>query len=206
MSREDMNSVFIKLKTEFQLSDIKLEGNLTDPKIGFYASPATFLPLNSIPISGKKSGAKTVDYSGAETGDYIKAMKYDGPFPTPGKEVVDEFNKRFEGQATTYNNGQTFTGSPPKKKAKGVAPISLYEVQALPTNSLRRRLKTATYSKSYYRAGTVEAQSSVTRGPGRSNKTGIETQFGYFGKEEEIIKTGNPNTDDTNYNGGHLVG
>ncbi|MFM6133267.1 MAG: DNA/RNA non-specific endonuclease, partial [Sphaerospermopsis kisseleviana] len=28
----------------------------------------------------------------------------------------------------------------------------------------------------------------------------------YFGKEEEIIKTGNPNTDDTNYNGGHLVG
>lgn len=201
MSREDMNSVFIKLKTEFQLSDIKLEGNLTDPKIGFYASPATFLPLNSIPISGQKSGAKAANRASVKAGDYIKAIRYDGPFPTPGKEVVDEFNKRFEGQATTYNNGQTFTGSPPKKKAKGVAPINLYEVQALPTNSLP--FQTATNSNSYYRAGTVEAQSSVTRGPRRSNKTGIETKFGHFGIDEEIIKTGNSNTD---YNGGHLVG
>ncbi|MFM6052031.1 MAG: hypothetical protein ACKPA7_10390, partial [Sphaerospermopsis kisseleviana] len=78
-----------------------------------------------------------------------------------------------------------------------------YEVQALPTNSLRSRLETATNSKSYYRAGTVEARSSVTRGPGRSNETGIETKFGHFGIDEEIIKTGNSNTD---YNGGHLVG
>jgi hypothetical protein len=199
MSREDMNSVFVKLKTEFELSDIKLEGNLTDPKIGFYASPATFLPLNSIPISGQKPGANAANRASVKSGDYIKAIRYDGPFPTPGKEVVDAFNKRFEGEATTYNNGQTFAGSPPKKKAKGVAPISLYEVQALPTNSLT--LKTATNSNSYYRAGTVEAQSSVTRGVGRSGSG--ETVFGHFGADEERIKTGNSTT---NYNGGHLVG
>ncbi|MDJ0601580.1 MAG: DUF4157 domain-containing protein [Crocosphaera sp.] len=191
MNREEIKEVLVDLKTEFSLSDAKLEGDQLNSKIGFYASPATFLPLNTLVIGGQKP----VGVASVKAGDYIKATRYDGPFPTPGKEVVDAFDDRFEDKKTTYNNGHLYPS--PNKKSKGGSQI--YQVQAIDPNNLP--LRTKTNNKNYRRAGIVEAKSSVTRHGKRSG--GGETLFGHFGADEEVIKTGLANT---NYNGGHLVG
>ena len=192
MSTKEMEDVFFKLKTEFLLSEVKLEGKPFNAKIGFYASPGIFLPVRALqPKSGQKSGAVAATSSSVKAGDYIKATHYEGPFPTPGKEVVDAFNTRFKGQNIWQS--ATSLGTPPKKKAK------LATVNAIVPNKLP--LYTQTNTNTYRRAGIVEAQSSVTRGTGRSG-TG-ETIFGHFGADEERIKTG---VNSTKYNGGHLVG
>jgi hypothetical protein len=197
MSIEEMQGVFVNLKAEFQLSKIQLEGVPNDPKIGFYASPATFLPIRPKVDKGIVPGQKpkVAKAKSVSNGDYIKPVAYDGPFPTPGKEVADALDARFKGQKTIHNNGTT-----PVAKAKTSAgTISLYSVQ--PINPKALSLRTKTNGGVYRRAGTVEAQSSVTRGTGRSGSG--ETLFGHFGADEERIRTGR-NT--TNYNGGHLIG
>lgn len=209
MSREEIEGVLVNLKIEFQLSDVKLEGDQFNPKIGFYASPATFLPITLIPlaagaigapapanpISGQKAGVGAA--ASVIAGDYIKATSYDGPFLTPGKQVVTAFNTRFTGQRTTHNNGNHSVMK--IKDPAGIAWIYLYPVKAI--NQAALPLHTTTNANNYRRAGTVEAKSSVPRGKGRSGKG--ETVFGHFGADEERILTGQSNT---NYNGGHLVG
>ena len=193
MSKEEMDGVFVKLKTEFQLSDIKLEGSQLNPKIGFYASKALYLPIFVFPLSGEKPGVAAQlpaqKPPSVQKGDYIKATHYDGPFLTPGKEVVNAFDARFFGQPTGP------VGPPPAQKAIKANSF----VQNINPNIVP--LHATTNIKSYLRAGMVEAQSSVPRGKGRSG-TG-ETLFGHFGADEEKILTGIHNT---NYNGGHLVG
>ncbi|MGF1490763.1 MAG: hypothetical protein ACFBSE_27030, partial [Prochloraceae cyanobacterium] len=188
MSSEEIQVLLRQLKNEFDLSQVKFESQLPNPRIGFYASPATFLPLSGwwpkikrffnprgYDISGQKPGA--AGKPGVSAGDYIRATHYDGPFPTPGKQVIDSLNNRFQGQPT-------FGGTT--------------------VNAIRNRqlnLKTTPKSDDYRRPGIVEAKSSVPRGPKRSG-SGQET-FGHFGVDEERIITGNSNI---TYQGGHLVG
>ena len=182
MSKEEMNGVFVKLKNEFHLSTVRLEGNQSNPKIGFYASPATFLPLsgfvpnmvrvfqpNRYDISGQKPGKNAQNSESIAAGDYIRATHYDGPFPTPGKEIVDQFNNRFKGKNITRKRkmiGDEPGDSPPEK-------VRTLDPKALP-------LQTATKANTYLRAGIVEAKSSVPRKKGRSG--GGETVFGHFGQ------------------------
>jgi hypothetical protein len=93
IGKEELESALLGLKTEFQLSAAKLEGDQYNPKIGFYASSANFLPLSKAIISGAKAGV--VLRQSIVFKDYIKATRYDGPFPTPGDEVAKALSTRF---------------------------------------------------------------------------------------------------------------
>lgn len=193
MDKQELDGILVNLKSQFKLSDAKLEGEPQNAKIGFYASPATYLPVMLVmpPIDGQKAGAVAAGRPSVTAGDFIRAINYDGPFPTPGHEVATEFDARFMGQNTVYSSASVAS---PKKKSKvqsvvgGINPASL-------------NLHTQTNANAYHRAGAVEAKSSVVRGTGRSGAG--ETLFGHFGADEEKILTGKHNT---NYNGGHLIG
>lgn len=179
ISPQEMNNALVDLKAEFKLSKVQIESLNKSPKVAFYASPATFLPIAQVPISGQKQTQKAKDRQSVKNGDYIKATNYDGPAPSPGKEVVNHLNATFQNQPT--GNGD--------------------EVVPRIAGNVFTELETSSKTASYHRAGSVEAQSSVAR-QGRRRGSG-ETVFGHFGKDEEIILTGQSSTA---YNGGHLIG
>lgn len=195
-SLRELEGVLVDLKNEFELTGARVERTGTEAKIALYASPATFLPLNPAPLSGAKGDAAAAVRASTKAGDYIKAVRWDGPFRTPGREVVKAFDDRFKGKRTTHDNG---TGVVKKAKLGPYKWINYYAVEGITPNSLP--LHTNTNAGNYRRAGKVEARSSVRRGRGRSGRG--ETVFGHFGSDEEYILTG---AKGTNYNGGHLVG
>ncbi|HAS42585.1 MAG TPA: hypothetical protein DCS93_19045 [Microscillaceae bacterium] len=194
MSQQEMNNTLVDLKAEFKLSKVQIEDMKTAPKVAFYASPATYLPVAAKIKDGQK--ANTQNQQSVKNGDYIKATNYDGAFPSPGKELVNHFNRQFAGKRTTVDNG-----TPPVAKTKNNnGTVNLYAIQPIAGNVLG--LETSSKGASYLRAGEVIAKSSVRRGPKRSDTTRKETVFGHFGVDEEKILKG----DSVAYNGGHLVG
>ena len=197
MTEEELTKVFKKLEKKHKVN-IRLNSKRSKPNVAISASPATFLPLAILGMrSGQKQGAQNV--KSVQAGDYIKAIRYDGPHNTPGHEVVQQFEARFKGKPTLYNNN-----TPPQKVKTAAGHVTVYTTGSInPAALLNNGMKTAQNPNGYWRAGIVTAQSSKERGRGRSNKTGKETVFGHFGADEEKIRTGKLNTI---YNGGHLVG
>lgn len=182
------------VKEQFSLS--KAIFNPKEQHIALYASPATFLPTAPfIPYTGIKGALL---FGGAPTkaikaGDYIKATRVDGPFDVPAADVTQNINNRFGNQP--YRPGLAAA------LAAGLMPPAIKK--KLPANIITQNqtlLRTKNVAPKH-RAGQVEAQSSVPRGPKRSGNG--ETLFGWMGRDEEKILTGG-NT--VTYNGGHLVG
>ncbi|MEM6344161.1 MAG: DNA/RNA non-specific endonuclease, partial [Bacteroidota bacterium] len=205
MGKAEIEQVLASLKEEFALSKASLEGDKQGPKIGLYASPALWLPLttpgyfwgyydndlsgNPNILDGQKDGASS---EAIDNGDFIRSVNHDGPYDTPGMEVINEFNRIFEDEPIKPSSGI----SSAKKSKSTVSPLT--------KDMLPSKLKTKDKIDQYYRAGKVEARSSVKRHSSKRSGEG-ETVFGYFGSDEKVILTGGDYISGE-YNGGHLVG
>ena len=146
----------------------RLEAEVIDghyPGILLSINPTLFMPLNTTVLSGLRAGKIPA------TGDYLRSTQHDGPYKTPLKEVMDQWNSASD--------------------VKGKDKIATKDID----------FKHIYPTKTYIRPGTVEAQTSVPRGSGRSG-TG-ETAIGHLGNHVELIMTGNTST---RFNGGHLIG
>ncbi|MDQ6969606.1 MAG: DUF4157 domain-containing protein [Mariprofundus sp.] len=169
------------LKTKYKLTNARIKGRGKDSKVELIASPPLEILLETPAsvsgggISGQKKGVSDTEALSKQYPDYIRASHADGPLPTPKQEIKNHFNSMFAG-----------------KEVSGGVTVPSLDLKNIGLKSP---------GGSFMRAGKVQAQSSVTRGTGRSG--GGETKFGHFGADEEKINTGG---NSTAYNGGHLVG
>lgn len=188
MRKWRMRRLLKRLRVDYKLSKVTLEGTKKAPKIGFYASPAIYLPLEqptaaSGAFNPRSTNIPTVNL----VQDYLKATHYDSgnTFYSPGGQVYHHLNDRFKDRPIDS------TGT----KVPEITPSILKRGNGL---------KNVNETNTYERPGKVEARTSKYRGRGRSNDEGLDTAVGHFGQDERRI-IGKP-VPDGFYHGGHLVG
>lgn len=141
-------------------------------------------PAPSVAISGKRGALVPAGYTAkpAAAGvvnDYIKGTHYDGPHATPMGELINQLNAHYQGQNTGL--------APPHDK--------------VPQLTGNKTMLGSPVNATYRRPFEVKARTSVARGKGRSNNSGIETAIGCMGRDEARIKGKS-----ALFQGGHLVG
>ncbi|OJJ20921.1 hypothetical protein BKI52_10090 [marine bacterium AO1-C] len=182
MKKRKMRKLLKRLRVDYKLSKVTLEGTAKDPKVGFYASPALYLPIRQqTPADGLKQGV--IAHNTSQGKEYLRAPRFDSGFPSPGGQAVHLLNKRFSKKDTKHNNGKV-----PQLGATKLKDAKIFKNTA---------------KASADRPGTVEARTSHYRGTGRSGSK-TDTAAGHFGQDERTI-VGMP-VEDGFYQGGHLVG
>ena len=193
MKKRKMRKLLKRLRVDYKLSKVTLEGTAKDPKVGFYASPALYLPMRQqTPADGQKQGVTPP--SSPRGNDHLRATRFDKDILSPKDEAISELNRVFKDKPTTFNTGTAHSRQ------------GMYKVEEL-TSSMGNNLFKGKKSKStdsFDRPGKVNARTSKERGTGRSDTSGKDTLAGHFGQDERLIQ-GHPAPAGF-YNGGHLVG
>lgn len=184
MRRWRMRRLLKRLRVDYKLSKVALEGTKKEPKVAFYASPATYLPIEQpTAASGEYRNAPTPTVANIGK-DYIRATHYDRGLQSPSRQAIDALNH--------------LQGAPTGQSGETVPEMTTDIANTIFTTAKQgRNLNTDTYE----RPGKVEARTSQTRSRDRVDENA--PVVGHFGQNERLIQ-GHPVARKF-YNGGHLV-
>jgi hypothetical protein len=193
MRKWRMRRLLKRLRVDYKLSKVTLEGTKKAPKVAFYASPATYLPLEQ-PTAAE--GEYTTRPRNATTNatptangqkDDIRATHFDKGIQSPRREAMNALN-HLQGMPTGQPNETV-------PELTGTIASRIFKLK----NSIDER-----DNDDFDRPGKVEARMSQIRTRRRGGGKTRDTSVGHFGQDERMIQ-GHP-VEDGFYNGGHLVG
>ncbi len=179
MERAQMDHLLGTLKDKWQLSKARVEGEGEAAEARFYASPHAAVPLALHESTSAAVQAEAKADTADPVNNYIKPISFGTAKPSPRRQLVDQYNALIGSRQSL--SGATF------------GTIANADLSLSTNDDSDKRV-----------AISVEARTNTANPPGGGRAGTGETLFGYYGADEQRIKTGK--NVENGWEGGHLIG